>query len=106
MDGRFFPVTLLGGRVYVDGFSERGPWDTGRLAFQDEATVEILVTRAGHRKVRSAEELKAVLRESEESSFAVRAWIHEGLEDFARGLWEANRPATVPGQATLPRTTS
>jgi hypothetical protein len=85
-DVRFFPTTVLGGKLYTDGIGEHGPWVTERLPFQDAATVELLVARVGHRKIVTAEELKAVLRESEESSFAVRAWIHEGLEDFARGL--------------------
>ena len=88
MADRFFPTSVLGGRLYVDGFGERGPWDTKRLAFQDEATVEILVTRVGHRKVVIADELQAVLRESEAGLPAIRVWIIEGLEEFARRLWE------------------
>jgi hypothetical protein len=91
MGGRYFPATLLNGKVYTDGFGERGPWDTGCLAFQDEATVEILVTRVGHRKVRTAEELQAVLRESEAGLPAIRTWVSEELEQFARRLWEESR---------------
>ncbi len=47
MGERYFPITLLSGKIYLDGFGERGPWETGCLAFQDEATVEILVRRVG-----------------------------------------------------------
>ncbi len=79
MGGRYFPVTMLGGKIYADGFGERGPWDTGRLAFQDEATVEVLVARVAHRKVVTAEELLAVLQETQKglppSGFGlVRGW--------------------------------
>jgi hypothetical protein len=88
MGGRFFPVTLLAGRIYVDGFGERGPWDTGRLAFQDESVVEVLVARVQHRRVVTAEDMLAVLLESEGGLPAIRPWIIEGLEEFARGLWE------------------
>ena len=72
MSDRWFPATVLGGRLYIDGFGERGPWDTKRLAFQDEVTVEILVTRVGHRRVRTSEELQEVLLESEEGLPAIR----------------------------------
>ena len=84
MDGRYFPVTVLGGRLYVDGIGERGPWNTGRLPYQHEAAVELLMARVGHRKVRSAEELRAILRESESGLPAIRAWVHEGIEEAAR----------------------
>ncbi len=91
MASRFFPITAMAGKIYTDGFGERGPWDTKLLAFQDEATVEVFVTKVSHRKVMTAEGLQALLRESEESSPAIRAWISEGLKGFARGLWEEYR---------------
>jgi hypothetical protein len=91
-------VTLLNEKLYVDGFGERGPWDTESLAFQDESVVEVLVTRVGHLKVVTAEELLAVLRETQKSLPAVRVWTSEGLEGVARGLWEKARiPYPIEG---------
>ncbi len=85
---RYFSTTLMGGILYADGIGERGPWDAKHLPYQDESVVEVLVARAGHRKVVTANELLEVLRESEAGLPAIRTWAIEGLEEFARGLWE------------------
>jgi len=99
MDERYFPVTVLGSKLYADGIGEHGPWVTQRLAVQDAATVELLVARVGHRKIATAEELLAALRESKAGLPAIRVWISEGLEEFVRGLWEGWRGGASHGPA-------
>jgi hypothetical protein len=88
MGERYFPVTALGGRLYIDGISERGPWNTAGLRYQDEAMVELLATRVGHRKTLTAQELWKVVQESESGLASIRMWVREGLEEAARKLWE------------------
>ncbi len=83
-------MSLLSGKLYVEGIGERGPWDTGRLPFQDESVVEVLVG-VGHRKATTVEELLAILRQTESGLPVIRTWVSEGLEGFARGLWEEYR---------------
>jgi hypothetical protein len=78
ISGEFFPATLLNGKLYVDGFGERGPWDTGLLALQDEATVG----------------------ESEAGLPAIRVWINERLADAAQRIWE-RRSIEWPGWASV-----
>jgi hypothetical protein len=69
---RFFPATVMAGRVYLD--------DRDGLAYCDEAVVDMLVERVVHRKARTEAELLAVVRESERGLPAIRVWVHEGLE--------------------------
>jgi hypothetical protein len=73
---RFFPATVMAGRVYLD--SKEG------LAYCDEAVVDMLVERVVHRKARTESELLAVIKESERGLPAIRVWAHEGLEGVAR----------------------
>jgi hypothetical protein len=75
---RFFPVTAMGGRVYLD--------DAAGLAYCDEAVADMLVERGGHRKARTETELLVVAGESEPGLPAIRVWVHEGLEGVARRL--------------------
>ena len=97
MGTRYFPVTILGGRLYADGIGEHGPWVTERLPFQDEAAVELLVARVEHRKAMNFEELLAILRESESGLPASRVWVAEELEEITRGLWEESRTSPRRG---------
>jgi hypothetical protein len=73
MSDHYFPATAMGGKLYVDD------------APQDEAIVDILVARVGHRKVRTTEELGEVVKVSERGLPAIRLWIHERLLPTARG---------------------
>ena len=60
---RYLPATALGGRLYVEAVSSKGPCDDKRLPLQDEAVVDLLANpRIGHRKVRTVEELAEVIR--------------------------------------------
>jgi hypothetical protein len=65
-----------------------GPWDAGRLPYQDEATVELLAMRVGHRKVCTIDELQEVLRESERGLPAIRLWLHERLDEVVHRIRE------------------
>jgi len=54
----------------------------------DEAFVDILLsTRQADRKVRTREELEAVMKEPKRAPTR-EVWMHESLQDEARRLWE------------------
>ncbi len=78
MGDRFFPVTVMAGRVYLD--NREG------LGYCDETVADMLVERVVHRKARTEAELLAIIRESERRLPAIRVWVHEGLEGVARRL--------------------
>ena len=65
---RWFPVTVMFGRVYLDGD-----------ASYDEDIVDLLVSRVNHRKARTVEELADLVRESERGLPSMRTWIFEEL---------------------------
>ncbi len=86
---RYFPATILGGHLHVGGIPDRGPWDSGRLEWADEAFVDLLLeVRQADRKVRTREELEAVMGEPRGVAPTRYIWIHESLVDEARRLWE------------------
>ncbi len=64
MSDRYFPVTVMGGRAYLDG--GEGP------AYCDETVVDMFVSRICHRKARTEAELLAVINESETGLPAIR----------------------------------
>ncbi|HEV8339586.1 MAG TPA: hypothetical protein VGR25_08010 [bacterium] len=72
---RFFPATLLAGRLYLDG---------PNLAYLTESQVnKILNPDVGGRRIETAEELAGVLLMT--AGFpSVRVWIAEGLEQASR----------------------
>ncbi len=80
-DHRYFPLTVMFGTLYRDGAA---------LTYCNEAIVDILVERGGHRKARTEVELIAVVRESERGLPAIRMWAHDSLEALARRIWEKN----------------
>ncbi len=83
MSDRYFPVTVMGGRLYSDGAG----------AYWDEAVVDMLVERVGHRRARTEAELLEAVRESSRDLPALRVWVREGLEALARRLREETRGA-------------
>lgn len=86
---RFFAATMVGGKIYVEGVSERGPWDAQRLIFQEEAVADrVLVPGTGDRKVYTSQSLEEAVRESEKRQLALRVWIHEALAEVAHLIWE------------------
>ena len=85
---RYFPATILGGRLHVRGLPDWGPWNLARLEWDDEAFVDILLgTRQADSKVRTREELDAIMKEPKRASTR-EVWIHESLVEGAHRLWE------------------
>jgi hypothetical protein len=85
---RYFPATILGGRLHVRRLPDWGPWNPARLEWDDEAFVDILLsTRQADRKIRTREELEAVMKEPKRAP-SREIWMHENLVDEARRLWE------------------
>ncbi len=85
---RYFPVTILGGHLYIRGIPDRGPWNPSRLEWDDEEFVDVLLsTRQADRKVRTRDELEAVMKEPKRAPTR-EIWMHESLVDDARRLWE------------------
>lgn len=92
---RYFPATVVGERLLVDGAPEGRPWDSGRLDWWREDQLDLILANGEYgAKVRTLEELEAALRAPMKVAPTRRVWIHELLEDDARRLCEANRPST------------
>ena len=86
---RFFPATILGGRLHVRGIPDWGPWDSSRFEWADEAFVDMLLSKnPGDRKARTREELDAIMQEPMKVAPTREVWMHESLVDEARRLWE------------------
>ncbi len=86
---RFFAATILGGRLHVRGIHDRGPWDPARLEWATEVEIDpCLVVAAGDRKIRTREELEAIVRAPTDPAPERFIWIRESLVDEARRLWE------------------
>jgi hypothetical protein len=86
---RYFPATIMGGHLHVRGIPDRGPWDPARLEWEGEAFVDMILSPiTGDRKIRTPEELEAVMKEPLGSAFTRYVWLHESLVYDARRLWE------------------
>ena len=79
---RFFPATVMGGRLHVPGVPEWGPWDSARLDWWPEDKLDLILRGDYGTKVRTFEELEAALKATR------RVWVHESLEGDARRLWQ------------------
>lgn len=88
---RFFLATILGGRLHSNGIPEWGPWEASRLHWWPEDHLDKILATTMARKVRTVEELEATIAEPMGAAPTRNIWIHEGLEDEARRLWEASR---------------
>ncbi len=85
---RFFPATILGGRLHVRGIPDWGPWNPSRLEWADEAFVDMLLSKdQADGKARTREELDAIMKEPKRAPTR-EVWMHERLVDEARRLWE------------------
>jgi hypothetical protein len=81
----------MGGRLYVQGIPEGGPWDASRLVRWDSSQVDKgYHPLAGDRKVESAKELLEVLHVSERGLPAIKVWIRKDLGASTRRAWEEN----------------
>jgi len=86
---RYFPATILGGRLHVRGLPDWGSWNRAKLEWADEKYVGMFVgVDPIYRIARTREELEAVMREPRSVSPTREVWMHESLQDEARRLWE------------------
>lgn len=86
---RYFPATIMGGRLHVTGVADWGPWDSSRLDWWPEDHLDLILAKGEYgAKVRTLEELEAALRAPMKVAPTRRVWIHESLERDARCLWE------------------
>jgi hypothetical protein len=84
---RFFPATILGVHLHVRGIPDWGPWDPARLEWQDETFVDMILSEiTGDRKIRTPEELEAVMKEPMGPAPTRYLWMHESLVDEAHRL--------------------
>jgi hypothetical protein len=81
MADRYFPATASGEQVYIDASA------------QDETVVDTLAVRVGHRKVRTAEEMREVIAVSERGLPAIRLWIHEKATAHSSGYVRTGTPS-------------
>ena len=89
---RFFPATIMGGRLHVTGAGEGRPWDSSQLDWWREDELDLILAKGEYgEKIRTPEELETVLRPPITVAPARRVWIHESLEDDARRLWGRER---------------
>ncbi len=86
---RFFPATILGGRLHVS--TGEGPWDSSRFDWWREDELDLILPGGAYgQKVRTREELEAVVTAPTGATPTRRVWIHESLEGGARCLLGAN----------------
>lgn len=94
MGTRYFAATAFSGRLYVQGVSERVPWDARQLIWWDEAQVAAVINpNVGDRLIRTGDELEAALRASTLRPVpTLKLWVMEGLEEAARKLRDTQEP--------------
>lgn len=84
----------MGGRLYVQGIPEGGPWDASHLVYWGSNHVDKgYHPLAGDRKVETAEELIDVLEVSKRGLPAIKVWINEDLEALGQRVWEEQQQA-------------
>ncbi len=82
---RFFSATAMGGRLYVQGVSDRSPWNPKQLFYMDESVVDVISNQGTNdRKVQTSDELHAAILQSERGLPTVKVWISEELESVSR----------------------
>jgi hypothetical protein len=100
---RFFAATILAGHLHVRGIPDWGPWDPVRLEWKDEAFVDMILSEiTGDRKVRTREQLEAVMNEPMGPAPTRYLRMHERLVDGARRLWGAMAVELPGGTPTRP----
>lgn len=90
MGDRYFMVTVMAGRLYPQGMSEQGTWDSRRLHFNDDVTVDRLMRAPSvDRRARIPEELTLILEHSQKRGLpTITVWTHEDLLERVQKLWE------------------
>jgi hypothetical protein len=93
---RYFSATVLGGRLYIQGVSDYGPWNP-RIAFYPEEVADTLTSiYPTDRKIHSEEELREAVRASETEFGARTVRAPESLLDVTRKVWEESRQQRDP----------
>jgi hypothetical protein len=82
-------VTTLAGRLHVWGIPDWLPWDSSRLDYWPESDLDRILPATSDRKIRTVEELEAVVDEPPGPSPTRKIWISESLEGDVRRLWDA-----------------
>ncbi len=89
---RFFLATILGGRLHPNGIPEWGPWEASRLHWWPEDHLDLILVKGEYgEKVRTLEELDAVIKVPTRVAPTRRVWVHESLEEDARQLVQNER---------------
>jgi hypothetical protein len=86
---RYFPVTLMGGRLYPRGISEWAQWDPAELRYISEELLNL-----GPLDIRIDDPsliLKAIDESVAQPMPSRTLWIREGLEDEVKRIWERGR---------------
>ncbi len=83
MPDRFFAATILGNRLHVS--TGDGPWDSSRFDWRREDELDLILAGGSYgEKVRTREELEAILKAPVGVAPTRRVWLHESLEGDAR----------------------
>ncbi len=85
MADRFFPVTLLGGRLHLRNIPQWSKWDSSKLERWTKAEIYPF---PGDRIIKTKEELEVAMREPKGVTPVRTLWVHDDLEDEVRRLWE------------------
>ena len=89
LSGRFFAAAVVAGRLHVRGIPKRGPWDVSKLEWASESEIDpCLVAEAGDQKVRTIDELRAIIQWTSAEAATRFVWIHESLRNEVYCLWE------------------
>lgn len=90
---RYFSATAQGQRLYIEGMGEHAEWNSDRLVFYSAELVSMLLKPYPRdRQVHFVQELHIAVEES--GLPAHRVWIHEGLVEATRRIWEELRSKT------------
>jgi hypothetical protein len=86
---RYFPVTLMGGRLYPRGISEWDEWNAAELHYLEERAVILGPTDV---RIDDPSQILRVIDQYAAQPLPARTlWIREGLEDEVKRIWERSR---------------
>ena len=83
---RYLSTTAMGGKLYPQDLSDRGPWRPERLVYYTEEVARFLASIYRGSVVTDAGDLRRIVAAS--ILPAVKVFVREDLQDEARRLWE------------------
>jgi hypothetical protein len=86
---RFFPATVMGGRLHVS--TGDSPWDLSRFDWWREDELDLILSKGYGEKIRTLEELEAALRAPMKVAPTRSLWIHESLKGRHSRVWRELR---------------